>query len=216
MGHGWQIQGIGYKQQDYIVQLLVVDMLNEINTRKIRMQLNFFKNPDNFLIRPSEGTVPADLPMRPIALQAWNRGAAIMTKPGTMGIDFIILVVLPPENTDAAKPHLGPLFGPWTQDKDKDGLSKNWAEMTKSPEPRWMNVGQRWSPKTRSSLLFPPSPHRPTQKRMLKFSRLPTTNFGGTKLFKFELRPEVFPQKHIRSSRISPGLFSSCISFWKM
>lgn len=52
--------------------------------------------------------------LRPsLLLKAWNRGAAIMTKPGTVGIDFIIPVVIPGNGGS-----FGPFIGPWSEEQE--------------------------------------------------------------------------------------------------
>jgi hypothetical protein len=43
-------------------------------------------------------------------IQAWNRGATVVTQPGTKGIDFIIPVVLPKDDPVGDGEEFGPLF----------------------------------------------------------------------------------------------------------
>ena len=60
--------------------------------------------------------VSLDTVLRPsVLIKAWNRGAAIMTKACTPGIDFIIPVIM--EDCEVDK--LGPLFGEWTRDQEE-------------------------------------------------------------------------------------------------
>jgi hypothetical protein len=77
-----------------------------------------------------------------LLVQAWNRGAAIATQPGTMGVDFIIPVILPQKNSGDVEPDWGPLFGIWPPEKEETvGVrlsymcidAKNVASMTASP-----------------------------------------------------------------------------------
>jgi hypothetical protein len=87
----------------------------------------------NHFIATNEKLTPS------LLLQAWNRGAAIMSKPNTVGIDFIVPIVLPPEEKHTC--NLGPLFGTWDPEAEQAGErllsyicidAKNWEEMTKS------------------------------------------------------------------------------------
>jgi hypothetical protein len=56
--------------------------------------------------------------LRPsILLKAWNRGAAIMTKAQTHGIDFVIPILM--KNPDGFEKKLGPLFGEWTAEQEE-------------------------------------------------------------------------------------------------
>jgi hypothetical protein len=64
--------------------------------------------------------VANDTKLRPsILLKAWNRGAAIMTKARTKGIDFVIPVVVKVDNLKETVKNFGPLFGEWTGDEEK-------------------------------------------------------------------------------------------------
>ena len=51
----------------------------------------------------------------PMLIHAWNRGAAIMCQTGTKGIDHIIPVILPAEESDANT--FGPLHDEWTEEQ---------------------------------------------------------------------------------------------------
>lgn len=56
--------------------------------------------------------------LRPsILIKAWNRGAGIVTKANTEGIDFVIPVMLSETNPD--NNCFGPLFGRWTVEQEK-------------------------------------------------------------------------------------------------
>jgi hypothetical protein len=76
-----------------------------------------------------------------LLIQAWNRGAAVVTQPGTKGIDFIIPVILPKDNPEGGE-EFGPLFGEWTPEQNKTAASqlsyicidaKNVAAMSAGP-----------------------------------------------------------------------------------
>jgi hypothetical protein len=57
--------------------------------------------------------------LRPsLLIKAWNRGAAIMIKPCTKGIDFMIPVMLASPNKNLG---LRPLFGEWTEAQERAG-----------------------------------------------------------------------------------------------
>jgi len=63
--------------------------------------------------------VALDTKLRPsILLKAWNRGAAIMTKAHTEGIDFVIPVVVKDVPKEVLE-SFGPLFGEWTEEQEK-------------------------------------------------------------------------------------------------
>jgi len=61
--------------------------------------------------------ISIDTKLRPsILLKAWNRGAGIITKANTEGIDLVIPVMLKPDSDNNS---FGPLFGPWTIEQEK-------------------------------------------------------------------------------------------------
>ena len=49
-------------------------------------------------------------------IKAFNRGAALMTKSNTEGVDFIIPVILPCADKNILS-KLGPLFGEWSEEE---------------------------------------------------------------------------------------------------
>jgi hypothetical protein len=72
--------------------------------------LNVLKNGTVFVTH----FVAITTKLRPsILVKAWNRGAGIMTKANTEGIDFVIPVML-----DRECEGFGPLYGPWTVEQE--------------------------------------------------------------------------------------------------
>ena len=62
--------------------------------------------------------------LRPsILIKAWNKGAALMTKANTPGIDFVIPVLLKKDDTENVELGLGPLSGEWTLEEEKRASS---------------------------------------------------------------------------------------------
>jgi hypothetical protein len=57
--------------------------------------------------------IKTETTLRPsLLLKAWNREAAIMTKPGAVGVDFVIPVVM-----SANGGPFGPFIGPWSESR---------------------------------------------------------------------------------------------------
>ena len=61
--------------------------------------------------------------LRPsILMRAWNRGVAIMTRMGILGVDFVIPVMM--NGKTGGK--FGPFIGPWSDEQEEAADSVIW------------------------------------------------------------------------------------------
>lgn len=133
----------GIMVSEYLTQLISPDGVDQVklnvNPEKMKAFLNGWVFFNHFVRVEVEVSVP-------ILIHAWNRGAAIMCKTGTEGIDYLIPVMLEEEDTDKDVT-FGPLFGDfWPREDLKAGRrrltvfainSKNYASGKDQEDAAW-------------------------------------------------------------------------------